>query len=588
MTIALTPLLLALFQQVSLVSPLANAFAIPVVSLIVVPLALAGTVLPVDAVLQLAHFVMACCMYVLDWMSSAPDAVWQQHAPPEWAIVTALAGTVWLLFPRGVPARWLGAVACLPLFLVLPAAPRPGELRLAVLDVGQGLAVVVRTATHTLLYDTGPAYGPGADSGNRIIAPYLRAVGVRRLDGLVVSHDDSDHAGGALSVLQALPVAWLMSSLPDMDPLPLIADEAFHCYAGQSWEWDGVRFDVMHPDRESYDARIKNNDRGCVLKLTAPGGSVLIPADVERRTEEAMLARNADLAADIVIAGHHGSKTSSTPAFVEAVRPRTVIFRGRLSQPLRPSARRRRRALSRNRQRRVSHRQRWRGAREHRPRRRYHDRALPRAPSALLARRACRRSRFRRRARQHGPIKTKNFPDTPLSPSCCVSCIVAAATAIIMSTSSHLKLVLPPDAAIDRWREQLAAGLPAGQHDLAIARARFRGAALRGPHGCERRADARACPGNGANPARSEARRRLRRCGAASSGLCGFRRARAVHSREVRACRCGARGRGRAHGADRRALEPRGLRPQARSSRRRSSKRCARCFSRWCRTCAWC
>ena len=325
-TIASTPMLLALFQQVSLVSPVANALAIPVISLIVVPLALAGTVLPVDAVLHLAHFVMACCMYVLDWMSAAPDAVWQQHAPAGWAIVTALAGTAWLLFPRGVPARWLGAVACLPLFLILPPAPRPGELRIAVLDVGQGLAVVVRTAMHTLLYDTGPAYGPGTDSGNRIIAPYLRAVGVRRLDGLVVSHDDSDHAGGALSVMQALPVAWLMSSLTDMDPLPLIADEAFRCYAGQSWEWDEVRFEVLHPERESFGMRMKNNDRGCVLKLTSPGGSVLIPADVERRSEEAMLARGESLAADIVVAGHHGSRTSSMAAFVEAVRPQAVIF----------------------------------------------------------------------------------------------------------------------------------------------------------------------------------------------------------------------------------------------------------------------
>ncbi len=325
-TIALLPLLLALFQQVSIISPLANAFAIPAVSLVVVPLALLGTVLPFDAVLYLAHLVMACCMYVLDWMSAMPDAVWQQHSPPEWTIAVALAAALWMMFPRGVPARWLGAVACLPLFLVLPAVPRPGEVKLAVLDVGQGLAIVVRTARHTLLYDTGAAFGPDADSGNRIIAPYLRAVGVQRLDGMIVSHDDGDHTGGAASVLQALPVTWLMSSLPDMDPLPLMADEGVLCYAGQSWEWDGVRFDVLHPARESYELRVKNNDRGCVLKITAPGGTVLIPADTERRTEEALLAQGADLASNLIIAGHHGSKTSSTPAFVNAVQPKAAIF----------------------------------------------------------------------------------------------------------------------------------------------------------------------------------------------------------------------------------------------------------------------
>lgn len=325
-TIALLPLLLALFQQVSLISPVANAVAIPVVSLVVVPLALAGSILPFDAVLHLAHLVMAWCMLLLEWMSALPHAVWQQHAPVEWAIAVALAGTLWILCPRGVPGRWLGVVACLPLFLVVPAGPRMGELRVTVLDVGQGLAIVVRTAHHTLLFDAGPTYGPAADSGNRIIAPYLRATGVRMLDGLVISHDDGDHTGGALSVLQALSVTWLASSLPDMDPLPLIADEAFRCYAGHAWEWDEVRFEILHPTRESYDARMKNNDRGCVLKLTAPGGSVLIPADTERRSEEALLARGVALAADVIIAGHHGSKTSSTPAFVEAVRPRAVVF----------------------------------------------------------------------------------------------------------------------------------------------------------------------------------------------------------------------------------------------------------------------
>jgi len=325
-TVALLPFLLALFQQVSLISPIANAFAIPVVSLVVVPLALVGMLLPFDAVLQLAHLVMMGCMYALEWLSATPDAVWQQHAPVEWTILLGLAGTLWLLLPRGMPARWLGAVACLPLFLVLPPKPKPGEVELAVLDVGQGLSVVVRTANHALVYDTGPAMGPGADSGNRIVAPYLRAIGVRGLDGVVLSHDHADHTGGALSILQALPVTWLSSLLSDMDPLPLIADQAFRCAAGQSWTWDDVRFDVLYPEGRGNQPGGRENERSCVVKVTAPGGTVLLPGDIEKRGEDTMLAEQLNLAADVLIAPHHGSRTSSTGGFVNAVRAKTVIF----------------------------------------------------------------------------------------------------------------------------------------------------------------------------------------------------------------------------------------------------------------------
>ena len=325
-TIALMPLLLGLFQQVSLISPVANAFAIPVISLVVVPLALVGALMPFDFVLLIAHGVMAVTMWLLEGFSALPDAVWEQHAPPAWTVAAGVLGALWLLLPRGVPARWLGAVACLPLLFVLPPRLQHGELRVAVLDVGQGLAVAFQTERHALLYDAGPAFGAAADSGNRIIVPYLRAAGVRRLNGLIVSHDDTDHSGGAASVLQALPVDWLLSSLPDIDPLPLIADHAVRCQAGQSWEWDGVRFDILHPSAPSYDARVKSNDRGCVLKVTAPGGSILVPGDIERASEERLLREGPPLDADILVAPHHGSRTSSTAAFVEAVSPKGVVF----------------------------------------------------------------------------------------------------------------------------------------------------------------------------------------------------------------------------------------------------------------------
>jgi competence protein ComEC len=325
-TLALCPLLLALFQQVSVVSPLANAFAIPVVSFLVVPLTLVGMVAPFDALLALAHSTMSACMAVLEWMSALPDAVWQQHSPEGWTVPLALAGVLLLLAPRGLPGRWLGALACLPLFLMAPQPPRSGEVRLAVLDVGHGLAVAVQTARHALLYDTGPAWGADVDSGNRIVAPYLRASGVRRLDALVLSHDDIDHTGGAISVLQALPVVAMMTSLPDADPLPLLAERALRCAAGYAWTWDEVHFEFLHPPAESYAFALRDNDRSCVLRITAPGGRVLIAGDIERRAEAMLQESAADLSADVLVAPHQGSRTSSTAAFVEEVRPRAVIF----------------------------------------------------------------------------------------------------------------------------------------------------------------------------------------------------------------------------------------------------------------------
>jgi competence protein ComEC len=203
-----------------------------------------------------------------------------------------------------------------------------GALHVAVLDVGHGVAVVVRTARHALLYDTGPSFGPDADSGSRIIVPYLRAVGVKRLNGVIVSHDDDDHSGGAVSVLQAVPVGWLMTSMPDLDPAVLMAERSIRCHAGAHWEWDGVRFEILHPTRASYDdSRVKDNDRSCVLKIESPALSVLLPGDIERRSERALVAARPDaLRADVLLAPHQGSRTSSSPGFIAAVGTRAVIF----------------------------------------------------------------------------------------------------------------------------------------------------------------------------------------------------------------------------------------------------------------------
>jgi competence protein ComEC len=327
-TIGLIPLLLAMYQQISVVSPLANALAIPLVSLAIVPIAIAGTALAFDWILAVAHALMAVLMMLLEALASAPDAVWQQHAPVSWAVIVALCGICWILLPRGIPARWLGLIAILPLFLVVPAGPRFGEMRIAVLDVGQGLAVVVRTQHHALVYDAGPLYSADADSGSRIVVPYLRATGIRRLSGIVVTHADNDHSGGVAAVFAAVPFDWMLSSLPESSELHRVARISIPCHAGQRWEWDGVRFELLHPPIETYDIeRMKANDRSCVLRIDSPAARVLLTGDVEARSERSMLARDPHtLRADILVAPHHGSTTSSTDPFVAAVLPAITIF----------------------------------------------------------------------------------------------------------------------------------------------------------------------------------------------------------------------------------------------------------------------
>lgn len=344
-TLGLLPMTLALFQQVSLVSPLANAIAIPVVSLIVVPLTLSGAALGIDWPLQLAHLIMAGCFDVLNKLADWPAALWQSHAPQIWTVGLALLGGAWLLAPRGVPGRVIGLLWMLPMFLVLPPRPAEGALWITLLDVGQGLATVVRTAHHTLVYDSGPRYNPDADSGNRIVVPFLRGEGLRQLDALIISHDDEDHTGGARSIIDARNPKWVLTSVDSTRDILAGANETMRCegpdehYAGDAWRWDGVVFEILHPLAQDYqDENAKTNNLGCVLKITAPGGTVLMTGDIEKKAEAQLLARVADeLHADVLIVPHHGSKTSSTPDFLDAVSPRLALlsvgYRNRFRHP---------------------------------------------------------------------------------------------------------------------------------------------------------------------------------------------------------------------------------------------------------------
>jgi competence protein ComEC len=327
-TVGLAPMLLVLFRQVSLSSPLANAVAIPVISVVITPLALAGAVLPFDFPLQLAHTLLEWLMWLLRWLAALDGAVWTQHAPEAWTLLLAAAGIVWLLLPRGFPARWAGALLLIPMASVSPPLLPHGAAALTVFEVGQGLSVLVRTRSHALLYDAGPAWSPEADSGNRVIVPALRSQGLRALDALVVSHDDTDHAGGALSVMRAVPVARLHSSLPSFDPIVQAAPYRIPCADGGTWVWDGVRFEFLYPALARYgDPGESANNLSCVLKVSGPHGAALLTGDLEWRGEADLVARRAgDLAAQVLIVPHHGSGTSSTPEFARAVSPQFAVF----------------------------------------------------------------------------------------------------------------------------------------------------------------------------------------------------------------------------------------------------------------------
>ena len=330
-TLGLVPGTLALFQQVSLVSALANALAIPVITLAIVPLALTAIALPLDVLWRTAHAILAVLMRYLEWLSAAPVAVWMTHAPRGFTVVAAIAGVAWLLAPRGIPGRAFGAAWLLPMALIAPPGVPWGGVRVIVLDVGQGLAVFVATAHHALLYDTGPRFSDAVDAGARIVTPFLRAAGVARLDALVISHADNDHSGGAASILRALPVARMLSSLPPDHPLVAQARQAaesLRCLAGTRWVWDDVTFTLLHPAPSDYAERArKSNDLSCVLRIEAAGRSVLLTGDIEALAETELLQRAPDtLRAEVLVAPHHGSRTSSTPAFIATVMPAVAIF----------------------------------------------------------------------------------------------------------------------------------------------------------------------------------------------------------------------------------------------------------------------
>ncbi len=327
LALGMLPLLLVFFKQASLIAPLANMIAVPLVGLLVVPLALFAVLLFIFTeplgigLLEVAAALIEVFWPALQWLASLQHAEWTQHQPQGWTLLPAISGMALLLMPRGIPGRAAGLVLLLPLLLVRPAQPGQGEVRITLLDVGQGLAAVVQTASHVLVYDAGPRFSDSFDTGQAVVVPFLRREGVRQLDTLVVSHGDNDHIGGVASLLKAFPVRRILSSVPGQLP----ARRATFCRRGDQWQWDGVRFTVLHPAAQSAGS---GNNGSCVLHIEAAGGGrLLLTGDIEQVAEQQLLREQRDrLGAEVLVVPHHGSNTSSSAAFIAAVAPSIALF----------------------------------------------------------------------------------------------------------------------------------------------------------------------------------------------------------------------------------------------------------------------
>jgi len=324
-SVGLSPLLLFFFQQVSLISPLANFIAVPVISLLAVPLSLLAVVMMLGSPLLASKLFLAVdtilqgLWWLLAHLAELPFATINHAQPSILALIFAMPGILLLLAPSGIPARWLSLVMFLPLVFTDTIKPDPGSINMTLLDVGQGLSAVVQTANHWLVYDTGAKFSAESDMGQSALLPFLRLQGAGKIDKLIISHGDNDHIGGAVSLIRGIPTVQVLTSVPQQ----LSNYSPVMCAAGQSWTWDKVRFTLLSPQQ----AFVSENDNSCVLKIQSEQGAVLLTGDIEALAESWLVETYGNsLKANVLIAPHHGSKTSSSPKLLQAIQPEYVLI----------------------------------------------------------------------------------------------------------------------------------------------------------------------------------------------------------------------------------------------------------------------
>jgi competence protein ComEC len=309
----LMPLTVMNFSRVSFAAPAVNLIAVPLFSIVTVPFALAGVLLdgPAAAAGDVALRIAGVGIEVLHWLVDAglsfPHAAQTTSATGAVAGICMASVLAWVVLPRAWPGRHVTLLGALALVSARVPGPPDGCADVRMLDVGQGLAVVVRTRQKTLLYDTGAAFPGGSDMASRVILPYLSAQGVQRIDRLVVSHSDIDHAGGAAPILAGMEVGQVLAGEPEA------LTAAVACRAGRAWHWDGVGFSVLHPPG---NGRYAGNDASCVVLVEAGNARLLLTGDIESGVERALVAAGAPGRVDVVVVPHHGSDTSSSGTFV--------------------------------------------------------------------------------------------------------------------------------------------------------------------------------------------------------------------------------------------------------------------------------
>jgi competence protein ComEC len=314
MALGLLPVLLALGLPVSLSGPIANLFAVPLVSVLIVPLSLLGTSLlwlpdVGELLLWLAGGLLVILFDALQWLAGWQSA-WLPASLPLWGWLAVALGMLLILLPSGVPFRALGLVLLAPLLFPPVHKQAAGQAEVWVFDVGQGLAVLVRTREHALLYDAGPRYGD-FDIGERVVFPSLRTLGLAELDLMILSHADSDHAGGAQAIQRLMPALRVLSGEPKRLPASLGAEP---CRSGESWEWDQVRFTLWRWSQPQ-----DGNQSSCVLLVEAGGERLLLTGDIDVSAEQALLASDMTVDSQWLLVPHHGSRSSSSAAFIATV-----------------------------------------------------------------------------------------------------------------------------------------------------------------------------------------------------------------------------------------------------------------------------